>query len=64
VYATCSLEPEETTEVVAAFLAGQPRFQAAATPAWASRFVEGPFLRTRPERDRGDGFFAAPLVRE
>jgi 16S rRNA (cytosine967-C5)-methyltransferase len=62
VYATCSLEPEETTGVVAEFLAA-PGFRPGPVPEWASAFVEGPFLRTRPERDRGDGFFVAPLER-
>ena len=57
-----SLEPEETTDVVAQFLAA-PGFRPGPIPEWASAFVEGPFLRTRPERDRGDGFFVAPLAR-
>ena len=69
VYATCSSEPEENEQVVAAFLAAHGGF--AAVPA-----VPGPavadgeqlvddrgFLRTLPFRDGLDAFFAAVLVR-
>ena len=68
-YATCSSEPEENEQVVAAFLAAHSDF--AAVPA-----VPGPavadgeqlvddrgFLRTLPFRDGLDAFFAALLVR-
>ncbi|HUG52823.1 MAG TPA: transcription antitermination factor NusB [Vicinamibacteria bacterium] len=63
VYAACSIEPEENEQVVGPFLEAHPEFAPAAPPPWAAPFAEGPFLRTRPERDRGDGFFAAPLRR-
>jgi 16S rRNA (cytosine967-C5)-methyltransferase len=63
VYATCSLEPEENDEVVDPFLEAHPEFTIAPRPGWADAFADGRFLRTRPERDGGDGFFAAPLVR-
>jgi 16S rRNA (cytosine967-C5)-methyltransferase len=63
VYATCSLEPEENEEVVEPFLEAHPEFTRAPVPAWADAFRDGRFLRTRPERDGGDGFFAAPLTR-
>lgn len=52
VYATCSSEPEENDQVVAAFLATHPSF-AASRPA----------ISTRPDRDTLDGFFVAVLVR-
>jgi len=62
-YATCSLEPEENEGVVAPFLDASPAFVTAALPDWAAAFASGPFARTLPERDGGDGFFAARLVR-
>jgi len=63
VYATCSLEPEENDGVVDPFLEAHPEFTIAPRPAWADAFADGRFLRTLPERDGGDGFFAAPLVK-
>ena len=52
VYATCSSEPEENADVVAAFLQSHLEFQR-----------EGDDLETRPDRDALDAFFAAVLVR-
>jgi 16S rRNA (cytosine967-C5)-methyltransferase len=63
VYATCSLEPEENEEIVDPFLETHPEFTVASPPAWAGSMRDGRFLRTRPERDGGDGFFAAALLR-
>ena len=68
VYATCSSEPEENEQVVAAFLAEHPQFQQR-TP---SRFADGPLsalldrsgaLRTLTFRDNLEAFYAATLVR-
>jgi 16S rRNA (cytosine967-C5)-methyltransferase len=63
VYATCSTEPEENEDVVTAFLADGHGFAPAPLPPWAAPYRDGAFARTLPERDGGDGFFAAPLVR-
>jgi 16S rRNA (cytosine967-C5)-methyltransferase len=63
VFATCSTEPEENEGVVAPFLETHPDFTPEPGPDWAERFADGPFYRTRPERDGGDAFFAARLQR-
>ena len=63
VYATCSLEPEENERVVDPFLEAHPELRVAERPGWAEAFADGRFLRTLPERDGGDGFFAAKLER-
>ncbi|MGE0454113.1 MAG: RsmB/NOP family class I SAM-dependent RNA methyltransferase [Vicinamibacteria bacterium] len=64
VYAVCSLEPEENEAVVEPFLAARADFALAALPEWAAAFADGPYLRTRPESQGGDGFFAARLRRQ
>jgi 16S rRNA (cytosine967-C5)-methyltransferase len=63
VYATCSLEPEENEGVVAPFLETRPEFRTAPLPSWAAPLASGSFARMLPERDGGDGFFAARLER-
>jgi 16S rRNA (cytosine967-C5)-methyltransferase len=67
VYAVCSIAPQEGPEVVAAFLAENPDFELDRTPPAAEQFKgildhEG-YLRTRPDIDGLDGFFAARLKR-
>jgi 16S rRNA (cytosine967-C5)-methyltransferase len=63
VYATCSIEAEENEDVVEPFLAAHPEFELAPRPRWSDAFADGRFLRTRPEAEGGDGFFAAALKR-
>lgn len=63
VYATCSVEDEETLGVVEPFLRGHPGFEIEELPSWSERFASGPFVRMSPARDRGDSFFAARLRR-
>ena len=68
-YSTCSSEPEENEQVVAAFLAAHSDFSAVAVVpgpavADAEQLVDDRgFLRTLPFRDRLDAFYAALLVR-
>lgn len=52
VYTTCSSEPEENDDVVAAFLRRHPEFQAVTEP-----------FRTLPFRDGLEAFFGAMLVK-
>ncbi|HEY7375016.1 MAG TPA: hypothetical protein VIF57_22830, partial [Polyangia bacterium] len=67
VYAVCTFERRECEEVVAAFLRAHPRF--AIEPATAAggrvpwaRLVDGAgAVRTWPQRDGADGFFAVRL---
>jgi 16S rRNA (cytosine967-C5)-methyltransferase len=67
VYATCSSEPEENDQVVAAFLEARPDFRAGEPPMLptaAQGLVDsGGCLRTLPHRDRLESFFAATLVK-
>jgi len=63
VYSVCSTEREEGEDVVESFLAANRSFKTFPLPVWATPFANGPFARTVPERDRGDGFFVAPLRR-
>lgn len=63
-YATCSPEDEETSQVVAAFLSDHPDWEvedaARFLPAWA---VKKRFLWLHPGETEYDGFFAARLAR-
>jgi len=63
VYATCSLEPEETHEVVDAFLAENPRFALDELPEWARPFARDGRVELDPAQRAGDGFFAVRLRR-
>jgi 16S rRNA (cytosine967-C5)-methyltransferase len=64
VYATCSLEEEETTGVVLDFLGNDPALRIADVPEWARPYAGSDGLvRTCPGREPVDGFFVAPLER-
>ncbi len=63
VYATCSVEPEETEDVVRPFLARHPEFVPEELPPWTEPHRYGAFLRMDPAASPGDAFFAARLRR-
>ncbi len=68
VYATCSSEPEENEEVVAAFLAAAPGFTAvpasAAHPLLSAELIDARgHLRTEPDRHGLELFFGAVFER-
>jgi 16S rRNA (cytosine967-C5)-methyltransferase len=63
VYATCSSEPEENEDVVTRFLERRRDFRVLDLPAWAEPFRDGASVKTRPETDGGDAFFAVVLGR-
>jgi 16S rRNA (cytosine967-C5)-methyltransferase len=67
-YITCTSEPGENEEVMDAFLSAHPDFRLATDlgllPEPARTLVEAPgFLRTSPEADNLDAFFAALLAK-
>ncbi|HET9369366.1 MAG TPA: hypothetical protein VFO19_03935, partial [Vicinamibacterales bacterium] len=70
VYATCSSEPDENSEVVARFLAAHPDFQRTEPPAapralaMAGVLDASRDLVTRPFAHDLDAFYAAFLVRQ
>jgi len=78
IYSTCSLEHEENRDVVEKALAADRRFRlldcrtelerlrAEGELAWTDldSLLAGPFLRTLPGIDPGDGFFAAILEKK
>lgn len=69
VYAVCSTEPEETTDIVRAFLQKHREFAIyrSETAPWADadtlRTPEG-FLATQPHHHNLEGFFAAALIKQ
>jgi len=64
VYSVCSGEPEEGEQIVRAFLDGHPEFSLAPLAGRVTRFADGGYASTRPERDGGDAFFAAVVIKQ
>ncbi len=66
-YAVCTFEKQECEEVVAAFLAGHPGFRVEPATAaggrvpWADLMEASGAVRTWPQRDDADAFFAVRL---
>jgi len=68
VYCVCSFEPEETREVIHAFLSDHPEFRISGPPAGfpesALPLLTGGMLETLPHRHGTDGFFAVRLRKQ
>ncbi len=66
VYATCSLEPEENSNVVDEFLKDHPQFARAPVPGAAAAELLTPAgdFQSLPQRHGMDGAYAARLVRK
>jgi len=66
-YAVCTFEKQECEEVVAAFLTGHPGFavepasEAGGRVPWADLMIASGAVRTWPQRDDADAFFAVRL---
>jgi len=69
VYSTCTLNPSENEEVVSAFLKKHPEFRAADVPNMEKLNEEFYILREKtvtllPNKNFGDGFFIAKMIKE
>jgi 16S rRNA (cytosine967-C5)-methyltransferase len=66
VYATCSLEPEENSDIVTEFLARHPQFAREPPPAAdapAALLTPAGGFQSLPQRHGMDGAYAARLAR-
>ena len=65
IYATCSPEPEESSQVAEAFLKRHPGWALEDASAWLPRWaVTSGYLWLHPGETEYDGFFGARLVRK
>lgn len=64
VYSTCTIEPEENTEMIEWFLQANPNFKLDPAENYLpSDICHNGYLQTFPHKHRSDGAFAARLVR-
>lgn len=64
VYSTCSVEPEENEQVVAAFLREESVWKQVRMPETSTLQTEDGWVRVWPQRDGADGFFIAVMERD
>jgi 16S rRNA (cytosine967-C5)-methyltransferase len=64
VYSTCSVEPEENEQIVAAFLTEHQEFAPVPAAAPARLLTTTGAARTWPHRDGADGFYVAAFTRQ
>lgn len=64
VYSTCSVEPEESEAVVAAFLNQNQEFESEKLPVHERLLTDSGAARTWPHRDDTDGFFITAFKRK
>ena len=65
VYSVCSIEPEETEQVVNEFLKTAEEFRIIdAEAAFLKNFMDKGFFRTYPHKNNMDGFFGVKLCRK
>lgn len=63
IYSVCSLEQEETTDVIEGFLKANPEFSLV-PPVCDDRFKHGNYFMSLPYKCDADGFFAAVLKKK
>lgn len=63
IYSVCSMENEETTDVVEAFLEKHPEFSLV-DPSCDDDFIDGQFFRALPYKNDSDGFFGAVFTKK
>lgn len=62
IYSVCSMEPEETSDVIKSFLEKHPEFKLV-EPSCDDDFKDGLFFRSIPYKNDSDGFFGAVLTK-
>lgn len=63
IYSVCSLEPEETAEVVGKFLEAHPEFSLV-DPSCEEGFRSGAYFTSLPYKNDADGFFGAVFTKK
>lgn len=63
IYSVCTTEPEETTDIIEAFLTENPNFKLR-KPSCPEEFVKGDYFVSDPSETNCDGFFAAVIEKD